>query len=509
MVGEARPRNQCYLWLWRVRGNLNRFRNRPRDETRYQGMAWNFPPLRLGITGVQISNVMVPRLRMRKGACLAFIAAISVGSVFAQDPVREEVTAGTQALTLLEALAIARERNGNVRAAFFDLEIARSQTRISEAAFLPTVTPQYRREQVWGTTYTGPFRGSRDETSESASVVANYRILDTGLRSFRLSRDRINLEAQSQSALQTLRGVLFSVHQRYYDALRAQELVEVTEASVRRTQEILDRAEFAASPEIGSGSLLDVLQARADNANAQVSLLEAQNQIAQSEAQLKAVLGFEASEELPTLVAPALEESLPMFDLDLNTAIEIGLTERPDLQAIRLRTRATEQTLRLIRAENTFNFFVDAQYARGFSPNPFDSTALILQLSIPLYDGNASREAIRAQEFNLEGDRAFELQTERDVRADIEAAWKQYDLNRARLSTSLIALEAARANYEAVREARILGAADLIDELTAELSLRTAELNQVNAFYDALISEISLRSAIGRPLPGEDNGASF
>ena len=52
--------------------------------------------------------------------------------------------------------------------------------------------------------------------------------------------------------------------------------------------------------------------------------------------------------------------------------------------------------------------------------------------------------------------------------------------------------------------ARQAGASELIELLTAQVSLVTAESNYVEARYDTLISRVRLKLATGRPLPGEN-----
>lgn len=71
------------------------------------------------------------------------------------------------------------------------------------------------------------------------------------------------------------------------------------------------------------------------------------------------------------------------------------------------------------------------------------------------------------------------------------------------------ALEAATKNFEAASESQTLGASDLIDVVTAQVSLVTAESNRVEAFYDFLISEVRWKLVTGQPLPGEEEFASL
>jgi outer membrane protein len=146
---------------------------------------------------------------------------------------------------------------------------------------------------------------------------------------------------------------------------------------------------------------------------------------------------------------------------------------------------------------------LSANYRKSFSESTFDRSALVLQASIPLFDGNRSRENLRAAGFSLEGQRQSLIQSERDVMAEVESTYKEFAQNIERLRAAELAREAARLNYQAAADARQEGAAEIIEELTAQVSLVTAEANFVQAYYDLLIAEVRLRLVTGQPLPGE------
>jgi len=130
-------------------------------------------------------------------------------------------------------------------------------------------------------------------------VTARWTLLDSGERGFSLGSSRRNLKAQENTAVQTLREVLTTVHERFYDALRAQELLKVQEAQLERVQKILDQTK--ARVELGDTRPIDILQAEADVLNARATVLQARNRVTNSAATLKAAIGWPADEPLPAL----------------------------------------------------------------------------------------------------------------------------------------------------------------------------------------------------------------
>lgn len=406
-----------------------------------------------------------------------------------------------QPLTISDALTMAKERNGSVQAAFLNYRASQKSARGAYSAFLPSVTPSISRDWGRSETLTGPFRSKDDFTTTNAALDVSWRLFDDGSRQDRYDQARYSAEAQQFNALQTLRNTLFSVHSRFYDALRAQELLRVQMDNLERAKVILEQTKFRANPPIEDVPKKDILQAEADYQNARVSVLAAENQVATSAADLKAVLAWEQS-ELPELAKPTAQQ-LPELEMTLQQAIELGLANRADLAASRERIYSQQVAVRTAKRDSLIGFSLDAGYRRVFADDPFQRASLTFSASMPLYDGQNSKSVLDAARLTLEAQNASFEQDVRNVRAEIESTYKEYGQNRIRFEAATAALNAAQENYRAAEAAQKEGAGNLIQVLTARVSLTTAESNLVQATYDMLISDVKFRLATGQPVPGE------
>ncbi|MGI8922582.1 MAG: TolC family protein [Fimbriimonadales bacterium] len=203
-------------------------------------------------------------------------------------------------LTLDEAVAYAREHNGRIAAAQLDYLASRSAITVANAAFWPRITSQYRyvnQRQVLGT---------GDEAFNDLSIGLNWLLIDAGQRSFNVARTKKLSEAVGLSARNTLRGTLFTVVLQFHEALRAQELLRVSDAQLDRAEETLSVTKTQV--EVGGVARKEILQAEADRANAVVAKLSAANAVNTFHAALKAMIGWEPQEELPALAAPPVPE---------------------------------------------------------------------------------------------------------------------------------------------------------------------------------------------------------
>jgi len=420
--------------------------------------------------------------------CLALTFA---GSAFTQET-----------LTLEEALRLARLNNGDVRAAAYDVRAANARTNQAKAAFYPTVTPFFEWSNRRSTTAISGGSAISRFDGTTTGVDASWNILDSGQRQFSLLSARRSEDAVRFDSVQLLRRTLFTVHQQFYEALRAQELLRVAQSQVDRTQKIYDQAEFGSRPEIGTVARKDVYQARADLLNAKVELLRVTSLTSTTESALEATIGWNQATELPQLAA-APEPVAPVRPEPLETVVATGLANRADLKANRRRLDGQYYGMKRAERDAGFSFDLDLNYSRNFSPNENDNRNLTLLVTYPLFDGGRLREQAREQRMNYLASRESLVQVERDIRAEIESAYAQHIQNIERLEASKLALEAAKVNYDAAVAAQREGANDVIAVLTAQVSLVTAESNYIEATYDYYVSEVNLRLVSGRPVPGE------
>lgn len=404
-------------------------------------------------------------------------------------------------LSIDEAVQRAKERNGTVQSAILNYRAAQKTARRAYGAFLPTVTPSASQEFGSSEIFTGPARGTTEINNSTLALDVNWRILDDGRRQDNFDRATSGARSAEFSSLQTLRTTLFGVHQRFYDALRTQELLRVQNDNLKRAEVILEQTKFRANPPIEDIPKKDILQAEADFQNARVNVLTSQNRVATSAADLKAVLAWD-EQALPELVKPTPQQ-LPQLDMTLQQAIVLGLESRADLAATRERLRAQQLNIRTAKRDAFIQYSLDAGYRRVFVEDPFQRAALTFSASFPLYDGGQTQIAVETERLNLAALEASLEQDERQVRAEVESAFTEYGLNRLRFEAAEAAFRAAKVNYDAAVESQKEGAGNLLQVLTAQVSLTTAESNVVEATYDMLISDVRLRLVTGQSVPGE------
>ena len=462
--------------------------------------------LQTDFTKAMISQLQKSSLRLAPLAFLTAVAAFSTSQDTGQPPVATPPATQTAAqgpvLTLEQALEMARRQNGDVRAATFSTRSAQARVAGAKANFYPTITPSYTynsdRTQILAPGGSGTVFNQNE--GQQTHIDATFRVLDLGERQFTLKSTQEEASASKADELQTIRQVLFDVYSQYYNSLRGQELVKAAQAQVQRTQSIYEATQ--AEVQVGQTAKKDLLQAQADLANARVQLFSAENTMTNAQAGLKALIGWQSSQPLPALVAstpPTAAPELPTLD----DMIQQGMQNRADIIAARKRTSSQHYSTLLAERQATASFAVDAAYGQQVTPHSLQDRALTLSLSLPWLDFGRSKAAARQSEYSYKASQEALVQTERNAQSQIEAAYQDVKQNAERLTAAQQAVDAARQNYDAASESQRLGVSTIIDVITAQASLATAEANFVQALYDYETSTVNLKLVTGQPIPGE------
>lgn len=407
-----------------------------------------------------------------------------------------------QKLTMDEAIRLAKRNNGNLKAAEQDLIASKARRTIAASSFMPVLTPT--------ATYTDSLRQIPSATLGNTSVAftqtstqagLTWRILDTGQRMAQLNAARQSVSAQDAQTQQVLRNLIYDVEVGFLETLRSQELEKVATSQLGRSDKVLEQTKARVS--VGDAARREILQAEADALNAKVNSINAKNRTNINSASLKSIIGLQrdyATLELePSSFVPSTD-----FPADVDSAVNLGLKNRPDLISRRKSVESQLNNLRGTELDAGLTWSLDFNYSRQFTPDQSSNRNTSFLLSYPLFDGGRSKAQVTAERASLEASKAVLSQTEKNARSEIESAYLTYSQDQLRLNASELALRAARLNFEAASASQALKVASLIEVITAQVSLVTAESNYIEASYDVQISQLKLRLVTGLQMPGEE-----
>lgn len=481
------------------------------------------------------------------------IVAVATGPGYCQ-VVPPAPTSIPAPLTLTQAIAIALAHQPGQYVARAQISQALGQRQEAQAQYFPAFMPSYqyqnRRQNVFGATSTGSTTttgvtttggttsggttstggttaggtttgGTTVGTTQGGTTIVNtgtsrsvvrggglvlsltQTLLDNGAREAANAEARRAVDAANFGQANTRQSTILTVTQDYYQLLAALDQVKVAQAQVTRYRQTLDvtQAQIAAGTAAGKESF----QAQADLANAQVILLQNQNQVSNASASLKNAMGVDTT--APVQPA-ALAEGVDLPPLPANQApapldalLTMAYASRPDLRQQQAVAQSSLSALQA--AQRRAGLTVSADYVLDYQAtsdtgNRGTNSQLLLTGSYPLFDAGSARGAVRVAQAQLDATRDTLEQTRQLVHLDVEQAYGTRDESLQATRLAQAAVTAAQVNYDAAIEARREGAGTLLDITTAQATLTQAQSQYVSSVYTFYIADAQLRRAIGR-----------
>jgi len=440
--------------------------------------------------------------RAAVGVALATFAFLAVPPA----PARAQDAPGPRAITLDEALEMARRNAPAAIQAEGRLRTGRARVRSSYAAFLPSLnlsagsTRQFDRGGGTrienGTVVTLP----STPWSYSAGMSAGLTLFQGGGRFFDLRQAKADLTAAEASGIAQRYLVDLEVKRQYYNVLAARETEIAAHAQLEQAEQQLRAAvlRLRAARATKSDSLRSDIQLR----NAQLALGQAQVDLETANAALTRAVGVND----PVTAAPAGDsDEAPAPDMD---ALEAGLEDTPSVREARAQLTAA----RAARATAWTDYLpsVSASYNRGGSGSGSDvlfgaddltyNGTFRLSLSMPIFDRLGREEAVVQRGVAADNAAAALRDARLAAREDLTRYAGALRTATDRVQANAVSVTAAEEDLRVQQQRYALGESTLLDVLTSQTQLNDARAALIRARYDQRIARAQLEALIGSDL---------
>ncbi len=255
--------------------------------------------------------------------------------------------------------------------------------------------------------------------------------------------------------------------------------------------------------EIGILTRTDVAQSESRLALARSDLRSAQANLLSAREDYIALVG-----EAPTDLQPP--PPLPGLPQSPNMAVEVALANNPDLIAATERAEAAGYDIEVAGAGRlpTVSAFTNGGYQNflgtlGAVPGATaDQTATSatagVRLTLPLFQGGRVAAQQRQASARAQAQLEQVIATERNVIAQVRAAYSSWRAANAIITSSQAAVDAAALSLEGVRAENTVGNRTVLDILDAQQELLRAQVQLVTARRNAYVAGFSLLAAMGK-----------
>lgn len=420
-----------------------------------------------------------------------------------------EGTAPSAVLSLDEAVKMALALQPQLQQIRAGTEAAYARADEARAPLLPRLdlTGIYSRATGNFAARPGSFPPSGTTTTRPASfrsfnfyqlgATASQLIWDFNLTWDRWRSAQATAEAQRFSEYSLQLQTILLVQVSYFTVRARKDLVTVAQDTLNNQLRHLHQIEGFVR--VGTRPEIDLAQARTDEANARVMLINAENNYDTSKAQLNQTIGIERSTDYEVG-----NETLPPFpgeDQPTEPLLDRALKSRPEFTSIEQSVRAQRFILNSVKGA----YFPSFLFGASFTDNGPSLDSLTwnwsgqLQINWNIFQGLLTKSQVREANYNLVSIEAQREGLRQSVRLEVEQARFFLRGAKAALIAAGEALENARIRLRLAERRYQTGVGDVIELGDAQVALTAAAAQEVTARFNVAIGRAQLIKAVGGP----------
>lgn len=336
---------------------------------------------------------------------------------------------------------------------------------------------------------------SSSSTIFNTSVQLNYDVFTSGQRPASIRAAKSALKAAEKSLETELQQLRLDVSNDYYDMQQADELVQIAKAAVKNAEETLDNTR--ALEQAGLGTRFDVLRSEVQLANQQQQLSQAQSQQRISRRQLAQRLSLNPS---ATLSAADPVKVAGLWPLSITDTIVKAQQNRSELGELLDQRQIAQQNERLIKG--SFGPQVSVAASGDFAYDIGDSReafgySLGGQVTKQLFDGGATRANAKQQALGAKIAETQFANFKNLIRFQVEQNYFTLQSSLKNIATNECAVTQAEQSLELARLRSRAGIGTQLEVSNAETELTRTRSNRLQAIIDYNRALVALERFVG------------
>ncbi len=415
--------------------------------------------------------------------------------------IKEEVDL-SQPLTLEQCIEIAQKRASDIKIAQLNLMQEDINVKDARSSYLPQITTN------GGYQFSDDVDFGWEKENYDAAVAARYTIWDHGRREGSLAQAKLRREAQYGSYATTGQNLINNIIRTYYDILESEKLIGVDELLLDLSKQNVEKIQ--AFVDAGISIEADTATARVQQAAVELAVINDENSQELAKANLAVLMGLSPITALDVTDAPDYEHYMregviEPEDISIEDAIAQAFANRSELVVIKANLDILEWAVTLAKLETWPKITADAGYDLRLSDYLRERDALknhkswdaSARASYPIFDGGRTRRIVQRADIGLQRTNESMAELKRNIALEVHQA--RLNLGRARTSLEIarVQVEDAKMSLEVAQGRYDQQMIILLELLDAQERYARALINQVRAFYDYKMAQVSLERAMG------------
>lgn len=417
---------------------------------------------------------------------LTGLMALSAGTAFA---------ANTVELGLDDSIQMALENNRAIKQSIAQVDQARWNLSSARRSAGPTLSWEGTVNRVGGKYY----EHADYDTAYGNTLRAGYNLDASGSLKHTRQRASFALNAADLALENAKQAVKLQTTQAYYQLLECRNLVDVNQEAVDTLEEHLNNVN--AQYRVGTVAKSDVLASEVQLANAQQSLVTAQNNYDIAMASLNNIIG------LPSDTVLSVKDQLQYTaypDLNLDSCTVYALDNRPDGIAADYQVEQSKEALSIAKAGHLPS--VTAAVTRSltgrdeFKEDIKGQWAAGLTASWNIFDNGQVGASVEQAKAGLRAAEESAAATKETIQLNVREQFLSLQAAEKNIQTTSKAVEQAEEDYKIAQVRYSAGVDTNLAVMDAQEKLTSARTNYYTALYNYNTSKAALDKAMGIPV---------
>jgi outer membrane protein len=416
-----------------------------------------------------------------------------------------------QVITLKRATELVLQNNLQIKQAQLSEALSDETVKQSKLALYPTLNASNNLNLNFGRSndpLTNQFV-NQSLTSTNGSLFSSVTLFQGFQKINQIAQNKFDLEADKSYTQKVRNDLLLAVVNNYLLVLNNQDLLVASRQQYAITNLQLDREQKYF--DVGSKTLADLSQAKAQLATAELNVTNAQNQVDISFLNLAQLLELDPASRFE-VEKPDISEIKQANSISSSSEIyQTALKNYPDIRLAELRLLAWDKAVYVAKGNFYPRLVMQGSLGSGYSsvrqrlliPQPQGATSPVLEktpfgdqinenfnqsigfgLSIPLFNGYFAKSSVRRAKINYQNAQINVQVAKNTLNKTINQAVLDLRAAEKRLSSTQFAFQSSKEAFNVIEQRYNVGLVNSLDFNQAQTNLNKAQFDEIQAKYD-------------------------
>ena len=407
--------------------------------------------------------------------------------------------------TLKACLDYALANNIQVKKSKVAYQSGLEDTEQAKAQLFPSLTASVTQGFV---NYPSSDVQKNNSYSGNYAVNANWKLFDGGQRQQAIKQQKLQDEINELAIEESEEDIQISLVQTYMQVLYAMEAVRINQQTVEVSTAQRDRA--VELLRAGSISKVDLAQLESQLSTDKYQLVTAQTSLDNYKLQLKQLLELDITQdielEVPTLTEEEVMSPLPDKQTIYNTSLAVMPVVKSSEKEIQVAELGVKKAKGAFLPSLSMNAGIGTGHLSGtdyaFGSQIWNSfnESVGLTLSIPIFSNRQYKTAYNKAKHALTTSQLELLNTQKQLLKTVEGIYLDATSSQTQYLSASERLRYVQESYNLVDQQFGLGMKNTVELLTEKNSFLTAQQEQLQAKYMALMSQQLLNIYQHKPI---------